>query len=192
MTGPGASLAGVVLAGGRSVRMGSDKARLRIRGTELWRRQLRVLEQAGARPLALSLRKRQRSYGWRSGEIRDPTAGAGPMGALAAALSFSESRWVAVLAVDLPRVDAAWFRRLRRKCRPGMGAVVRGPDGFEPLAAIYPSNAGHLCLENLEKGRFSLQILLGALVRRRLMVVQPLRASDRDRLTNWNTPKDLG
>lgn len=191
MTAEGAPLAGVVLAGGRSTRMGRDKARLRIRGTELWRRQIRVLEQAGARPLALALRPRQRSYGWRGGEIRDAAAGTGPMGALAAALSFSKSPWVAVLAVDLPRVDAAWFRRLRRKCQPGVGAVVRGPDGFEPLAAIYPSTARRLCLAHLGKGRLSLQTLLGSLVRRRLMVVLPLRAGDRRRLTNWNTPKDL-
>ena len=191
MTAEGAPLAGVVLAGGRSTRMGRDKARLRIRGTELWRSQIRVLEQAGARPLALALRPRQRSYGWRGGEIRDAAAGTGPMGALAAALSFSKSPWVAVLAVDLPRVDAAWFRRLRRKCQPGVGAVVRGPDGFEPLAAIYPSTAKRHCFACLEKGRLSLQTLLGSLVRHRMMVVVPLRAGDRPRLANWNTLQDM-
>jgi molybdopterin-guanine dinucleotide biosynthesis protein A len=171
--------------------MGRNKARLRIRGKELWRRQLSVLEHAGARPLALALRPRQRSYGWKGGEIRDVAAGAGPMGALAAALSFSASPWVAVLAVDLPQMDAAWFRRLRKRCRTGVGAVVRGPEGFEPLAAIYPSSARSHCLAHLAMGRFSLQSLLRSLVRHRLMVVLPLRAIDRPRLIHWNTPGDL-
>jgi len=176
-------LAGVVLVGGRSTRMGRSKARLKVDGVELWRRQLDVLARAGARTAVLALRPRQRRFGWRGGEIRDAAA-AGPLGGIAPFLG--------VLAVDMPHVDAALFRRLRRECRPGIGAVIRGPRGYEPLAAIYPREAAALCHAQVRGGRFSLQTLLAALVRRGRMAELPLRAGDRERLENWNTRRDVG
>jgi len=185
-----ARLAGVVLVGGRSARMGRNKARIRLDGVELWRRQLGVLERAGARPVFLSLRPRQRSFGWSGGEIRDAAADAGPLGGLAAALAVAPAPLVAVLAVDLPNIDAAWFRRLRQRCRPGTGAVVRGPKGYEPLAAIYPSEAAALCMARLRAGRFSLQRLVAALVRQGRILALPMRVGDRAMLANWNTGND--
>jgi len=187
-----ARLAGVVLVGGRSTRMGRDKARIRVDGVELWRRQLGVLERAGARPAFLSLRPRQRTFGWSGGEIRDTAADAGPLGGLAAALAIAPAPLVAVLAVDLPNIDAAWFRRLRRRCRPGVGAVVRGPKGYEPLAAIYPREAAALCMARLRAGRFSLQHLVAALVRQGCIETLHMRGGDRARLANWNAQKDIG
>ncbi len=184
-------LAGVVLVGGRSTRMGRSKARLKVDGVELWRRQLDVLARAGARTAVLALRPRQRRFGWRGGEIRDAAA-AGPLGGIAAALASTPAPFLAVLAVDMPHVDAALFRRLRRECRPGIGAVIRGPRGYEPLAAIYPREAAALCHAQVRGGRFSLQTLLAALVRRGRMAELPLRAGDRERLENWNTRRDVG
>jgi molybdopterin-guanine dinucleotide biosynthesis protein A len=171
--------------------MGRDKSRLAFEGTELWRRQVRVLAEAGAQPVALALRRGQRAFDWEGLQLRDAVPDAGPMGALAAALAFSAAPCVAVLAVDLPKIDAAWFRRLMRRCRPGAGAVARGPDGYEPLAAIYPAAAIELCQAHLREGRLSLQALVAALVRHRLMATLPLSEVDRARLTNWNTPRDL-
>ncbi|MGA2017335.1 MAG: NTP transferase domain-containing protein [Opitutaceae bacterium] len=187
-----ARLAGVVLVGGRSARMGRDKGRIQVAGVELWRRQLGVLMRAGARPALLSLRPGQRSFGWRGGEIRDAAANAGPLGGVAAALAAAPAPLVAVLAVDLPHMDAAWFRRLGRRCRPGSGAVVRGPLGYEPLAAIYPREAAALCMARLRAGRLSLQSLLSALVRQGRMAVLPMRMGDGARLANWNTREDAG
>jgi hypothetical protein len=70
--------------------MGRDKARLRVNRVELRRRQLGVLEQAGARPALLALPPRRRSFGWTGGEIGDAAANAGPLGGLAAAAEGSQ------------------------------------------------------------------------------------------------------
>lgn len=185
------TLAGAVLVGGRSARMGRDKARLRVGNTPLWRRQLRVLEASGARPALLVLRPRQHSFGWRGGEVRDAAPDAGPLGGLVAALLATPSPWIAVVAVDLPRIDASWFRRLRRACRPGVGAVIQSGKGYEPLAAIYPAEAAALCLARLRQRRLSLQPLVADLVSRGLMVALSARRLDRAALANWNTPEDL-
>ena len=186
------ALSGVVLVGGRSTRMGRDKARLMLDGRPLWQRQLHVLEQAGAQPVRLALRRAQRSLGDKTREIRDPLPDVGPLGGLYAALSAPGSaEWVAVLAVDLPRIEAAWFRRLRKYCRPGIGAVVVHPAGFEPLAAIYPHAALPIVTRRLARNQLALQGLVQELVRRRLMVAVPRPKALARQTENWNAPGDV-
>lgn len=182
---------GAVLAGGRSRRMGRDKATLRIGGTPLWRRQVGVLRAAGAAPLFLVRARGQRALatGRRTRLLRDAVADAGPLAGLHAALSASDAAHLAVLAVDLPAMDAAWFTALARRCAPGVGAVARTARGYEPLAAIYPRAALPLITRRLAAGELALQDLLRTLVRGRLMRVRRVRAADA-RLANWNTPAD--
>ena len=182
-------LSGVVLVGGRSRRMGRDKARLVVAGEPLWQRQVRVLERSGADPVGLALRPRQRSFGEKHREIRDTTVDAGPLGGLYTALALSPTPWLAVLAVDMPQVDPGWFRRLRRSCRPGMGAVYFTAAGYEPLAAIYPREALPLVEKSLRAGKFTLQQLVAGLIRQRRLVAVPLPARQAWRAANWNTPR---
>jgi molybdopterin-guanine dinucleotide biosynthesis protein A len=172
--------------------MGRDKARLLWRGTPLWRRQVRVLARAGARPVLLALRPRQRSFGLRGREIRDGQADSGPLSGLCAALAASSSaQRVAVLAVDMPHVDAVWFRRLEARCRPGVGAVMFAAEGFEPLAAIYPRSALAVVVRRLRRGHLALQGLVAELVRRGEMVALRLPPKERWRAANWNEPGDV-
>jgi molybdopterin-guanine dinucleotide biosynthesis protein A len=188
----GAGFSGVVLVGGRSQRMGRDKARLLWDGVPLWRRQRRLLERAGARPVLLALRPYQRSFGERAREIRDRHTDLGPISGLQAALAASAAEWVAVLAVDMPHIDPAWFRRLRARCRPGgVGAVVVEPEGYQPLAAIYPGAALPIVARRIQEGKLSLQGLVAELVRRRRLVPLRLAKSERWRAANWNHPADL-
>ncbi len=182
-------LTGVVIAGGRSKRMGRDKARLCVDGVALWRRQQRVLAAAGARPMLFALRGGQRRFASGLRVVRDTRSGVGPIAGVHAALRACESEWLAVLAVDLPRVEAAWFEKLGALCRPGRGAVGISRDGFfEPFAAIYPRTA----LPEIERvvvaeqGSRSLQPVLRELVARGVMKVVRLSAREQAALFNWN------
>ena len=182
-------LTGVVIAGGRSTRMGRDKARLRIDDVPLWRRQQRVLAAAGARPVLFALRAGQRRFAPGLAVVRDTRSGIGPIAGVHAALAACESEWLAVLAVDLPRVEAAWFRKLARLCGPGQGAVGISREGFfEPFAAIYP----RAVLPEVERavaaeqGSRSLQPLLRELMARGAMRAVRLTARAQATLFNWN------
>ena len=163
-------LTGVVLAGGRSTRMGRDKARLVVDGLPLWRRQTLVLKAAGAATVLVALRTRQRSLGRPRHEIRDTRSDAGPMAGIHAALQAARTDWIATLAVDLPQLPPTWFRLLARRCGERSGAMARTAAGFEPLAAIYPRAALPVFSRHLARGQFSLQQLAAELVRRRLLV----------------------
>jgi molybdopterin-guanine dinucleotide biosynthesis protein A len=170
--------------------MGRDKARLRSGGETLWQRQVRVLRETGAEPVVVVRREDQRVLGRGVRHVRDAFADAGPLAGVQAALSATEASWVAVVAVDMPAVDADWFVGLRQLCRRGVGAVARHADGFEPLAAIYPREALPAITRRLERGEHSMQALVRALVRVRRMKVIRLAAADRWRVENWNHPGD--
>ena len=137
---PPLEFSAVVLAAGHSTRMGSDKALLEFAGVALWRRQHAMLRQAGAAEIFISAREEQL---WAQGEhvVRDAVAGGGPLGGLVAALERAAHGHLAVLAVDLPNMEAKWFQSLLAECSAGVGAVARrtgNGDFFEPLAAVYP------------------------------------------------------
>ena len=178
---------GAVLAGGESRRLGYDKAGALLGGEPLWRRQFRVLRSAGAEPVVLVRRPGQETPDgppcW-----RDVVRSSGPLGGLHAALSRRSAPWVAVLAVDMPGIDAAWFRWLRGFCRPGVGAMARHASAVEPLAAIYPAEALAEIAARLQRRDLSLQRLALALASAGRMTLLPLPASRAADAESINTP----
>lgn len=183
------SFGAVLLAAGRSSRMGSDKALLSCGGEPLWRRQLAVLQQAGAEEIFLSVRPEQTWAPVEHPVVRDVANDVGPLAGIAAALARCRQTHLIVLAVDLPRVEVAWFRRLAACCEPGVGAVGHGERFFEPLAAIYPQEVSPLVAAALTAKDYSLQGLIRTAGAR--MRACPLSATEQANLTNWNSPADL-
>jgi molybdopterin-guanine dinucleotide biosynthesis protein A len=182
---------GVILAGGRSSRMGTDKALLEIDGQQLWRRQYDLLAQAGASEHFVSVRPEQ---DWLPNAIKrvdDKTADCGPLAGLVAVAEQVNGTHLIVLAVDLPRLPLVWLTRLQAICQSGRGAVGVGSGGrFEPLAAIYPAEIFPLMREALKSGELSLQRLLSSACVAGLMREQAIQESELSWFENWNTPAD--
>jgi molybdopterin-guanine dinucleotide biosynthesis protein A len=185
------SLSGTVLAGGESRRMGRDKAMLCLNKKPLWVRQKQVLLESGAQPVTVVRKRGQPQLEGNPHLLYDTVDGAGPLAGLHAALLACRTNLLAVLAVDMPQIDAAWFRWLSGFCRPGVGTVVRIPSGFEPLAAIYPREALATVTSHLRLEDRSLQHLAIALVQAHRLVAVPLAESERHHLLNWNAPHDV-
>lgn len=182
---------GFVLAGGASRRMGSDKAALLIHGEPFWKRQVRVLGEAGATSVTLVRAPHQPTLSPDVPQIHDAIAHIGPLAGLHAALKHALQPSIAILAIDMPAIDAGWFRWLRGFGSPGAGAIACRDGRFEPLAAIYPRRALPLIARQIEQGRHSLQALMEVLVDAGLMKTVPLSAAETWRVANWNTPRDV-
>lgn len=182
---------GAVLTGGQSRRMGRDKALLQFGGELLWRRQARVLREAGVSDVLLVRRPGQTVLDPAVTHLRDSYVEVGPIAGLHATLLATTKPWVAVLAVDLPRIEAGWFERLKALCRRGCGAVAHHADGYEPLAAIYPREALAPVIEQLHARHYSLQKLVAWLVRADRMAVVALTPAERAAVENWNTPESV-
>lgn len=107
-----ATFSGAVLTGGRSTRMGRDKAFVLCAGRPMADIARTALLEAGASEV-LSVggdRRRLAQLGFVA--IADETAGTGPLGGLLTALRAAGDDWVAVLSCDLPWASAATVREL--------------------------------------------------------------------------------
>ena len=186
-----APFSAVLLAAGRSKRMGREKALLPLGGRPLWRRQRDVLRTAGAGELLLSARPVQRwalrAAGF-TAIVHDPEPDRGPLAGIVAALAAATHERVAVLAIDLPRLPARWFAELAAASTENCGVVGRRGRTFEPLAAVYPRKMLPLARAALARGDLALQPLLQTAVDAGLLHVRRIAAREAPWFTNWNTP----
>jgi len=143
---------GVILVGGKSRRMGVDKAFLEIEGTPLFERVLRVFTDIFARTILIgSQRERFARYGLSCYPDMYPGSA---LGGLYTGLMHAETPYIFVSACDVPFPSGAVARHLV-SLRDGFDAVVaKGADGFEPLFAVYASSCREPMRRLLEKDNF--------------------------------------
>lgn len=103
---------GVVLAGGRSSRMGRDKALLPWQGRPLIEHQIALLQAAGVDSVRVS-GDRPDYQG-----IADPTAHSGPLGGIAGIAAASDDGELLIIPVDMPRLQPSLLRRLLTEATP--------------------------------------------------------------------------
>lgn len=96
---PPSDVSGYVLAGGKSSRMGQDKALLELASKPLVLRAVEKLRQVCAEVSILGNREELVAY---APVIRDLHEGCGPLGGIEAALAHTTKTWNLFMAVDMP------------------------------------------------------------------------------------------
>jgi len=158
----------VILAGGKSQRMGQDKALLRVGKRTLMDHAYRVAEE-----LKLSCRV-----------IKvDCQAGFGPIGGIQTALRSSKAQKVLFLCCDMPFLSAGLVRKLFVLEEDALFVEADGRVGF-PFCLT--SNLLPVVEQRLESGKLSLQGFA-----RDFGQILPVPESDWFQLTNINTPEQL-
>jgi molybdopterin-guanine dinucleotide biosynthesis protein A len=182
----------VLLAGGKSSRMGRDKAGILVDGRPLWERQLGILRRLGPAELFIS-GKPDGPYADAGLEIvPDLTPGCGPLSGLEASFRYATQPLVLVLAIDLPAMTAEFLSRLLSFAGAGDGGVIPRLDGrFEPLAAIYSRACLPLVQERLHSGDFSMRGFVREAIACQLVIPWELPPVDATCFVNVNTPADL-
>lgn len=150
--------AGIVLAGGRSSRMGVAKAGLEWHGSTLLYRTSALLARTVGGPVVVVGAPDQQLPALPSGVrvVADPVEGRGPMQGLAAGLAAVADRAPAafVCSTDLPLLHPAFVRRVLRGFElPGVDVVLPVARGFrQPLAAGYRTALAGLVEKLLAEG----------------------------------------
>ena len=121
----------VVLAGGESRRMGTDKTRLDVGGRPVLDRVLDAVADAGRVVVVGPERPVARPVLW----TREQPSGGGPAAAVAAGLALVEQPSVVVVAGDLPLLTRDAVTALQEASRAHDGAVLVDDDGEEQLLA---------------------------------------------------------
>ncbi|OFW67057.1 MAG: hypothetical protein A2Z12_03980 [Actinobacteria bacterium RBG_16_68_21] len=154
-----------ILAGGKSSRFGSDKARAERDGLPLIVGIAQSLESATSDVTVVAAAAGAYSdLGLRT--LGDIEVGKGPMGGLATAMDdLTESHdgdWLLLAACDLVDVDPRWVDLLTEHVVGVRAVAFRGADGWEPVFALYHTDLRTEIADRLEGGRRSLQALLDA------------------------------
>jgi molybdopterin-guanine dinucleotide biosynthesis protein A len=129
-----------VLTGGKSERMGHDKAFLRLpSGSTLLENALAVASAVAGEVGIVGPRQRYGTYAWAGEIVEDIFPGRGPLGGIHAALSITQTEWNIFLAVDLPQVSADLLRWMLQQAREaGKQVTVASVDGgLHPLCGVY-------------------------------------------------------
>ncbi len=178
---------GLLLAGGRSSRMGSDKALLPFREGPLIDRRFRLLASVTDYTYVSANRDQEKLKEYGPYPLLVDADGAGPLAGLLAAFRHSaEAAWL-VLAVDMPYVERNDLVALIAGRTPDTEAVafynpaITGP---EPLCTLYESASGPRLFAGAAVGRMSPRRLLEEAETRLLPAPQP------DTFRNLNTPAD--
>lgn len=178
----------VILAGGQSRRMGTDKAALRCREQTFLQRIATQLCGFEERLLSVDRAGRFPAHGF--AEVEDLVPGRGPMGGLYAALRACAAPYLLAVSCDMPLFTAALGEYLCAFVSEqyDVFAAVTRMGKVQPLCAVYSKRAAetlHLCLE---EGDYR---IMNALARLRVKYV-PLCHSvyPDDAVRNINTPAD--
>jgi molybdenum cofactor guanylyltransferase len=178
-----------VLAGGRSSRMGQDKALMRIGGRTLLERALDKLPTArvaGARSDLSAF----------APVIPDIHPDCGPLSGIEAALAASQSTFNVFLPVDMPLLPAsflAWM--LHRAQITGARATIPRLSGQpQPLCAVYQRDLLPTITSALQRGEYKVMAAIG---QGDLFDVEMLASTSLEPATpvyrwfhNCNTPED--
>lgn len=182
-------VSGLILAGGQSRRMGSDKALLLHNGQSQLARIAALLECVVDR-VYVSTRneQRQESERRRFPQIIDRYDNIGPVAGILTALEdYPHVDWL-VVACDLPNIDEQTLRFLldRRTAEQPFIAFKSSQDGLpEPLCALYAAGNADIIRRFVDDGIVCpRQILIRSDT---LLLEQPNPAA----LDNINTPDDL-
>ena len=111
--------AGYILVGGKSSRLGRDKALVKVGGAPLVLRVANALRPAVDTVTLVGSREKYRQLGLRV--IPDAVTGFGPLAGILAALEDTLTRWNLVVACDMPNLTQAflksWCPWTRTACR---------------------------------------------------------------------------
>lgn len=144
---------GLILMGGVSSRMGSDKSELNYHGKKQKEFVRELLEAVGIKSY-YSVREDKGN----SDEIHDVFSNIGPFGGICSAFQKDPNSAWFVMATDLPFVNAPLIQKLIRQRNPSkVATVVKGKNNkhLEPLIAIYESRANDVFMQYLEQGNLS-------------------------------------
>ena len=187
-------ISAIVLAGGKSSRMGRDKALLNINGSALLTRICLLANQCATQTYVVTpWSEKYQSFVPSSCQlvkeqlVLNATSNT-PLIGFFQGMQLVKTEWVLLLACDLPYLSSSqvkqWMPALATVLPTEIALLPRHPKGWEPLCGFYRRN----CLSSLEAylrdGGKSFQSWLAR------HPVKELPIGDRTCLFNCNTPQD--
>jgi len=180
------TLDGLLVAGGKSRRMGRSKATLLVEGEPLWQRTLRLLRECGCDRLFVAAPERPEWLPPGAEWLADP--GRGPLGGIAAGLAATRADHLLALAVDLPGLTRDFLIRHASERQKDRSLIPKRAQWFEGLCAFYASNARTTAERLARSEDRSLQNFVRELLETDRADTPVIPEDEAHHLRNWNSP----
>jgi len=184
-------MTGIILAGGRNTRIGTNKAFLEINGARLIDRTITIFQ--GIFEEIIVVTNSPLSYLDQNVTIvTDILENKGPFGGLYTGLFFTSSQHAFVCACDMPFLDGSFIKYMIEHCADYDVVVPFSGDGLQPLHAIYDKKCLPAMLNFLERDKLKIIDLYKGL--KILTIKEDIIASfdsGRKMFLNINTHADL-
>jgi molybdopterin-guanine dinucleotide biosynthesis protein A len=184
------SVTAFVLAGGKSMRMGADKALLEIGGVPLLSHALKLAGSVTSEVRIVGSTEKFAAFGL---VVEDVYRDRGPLGGIHAALSSAATDISLMLAVDMPFVRQVFLEYLILRARESSATVTvpRSYGGFQPLCAVYRREFGAVAETALRSGKNKIDSLFGEVSIRIIEEDELRRAAFRSEMfRNLNTAEE--
>lgn len=176
-------ITGIVIAGGRSSRMGQNKALIQYNGVRLIDNAIKML--INFTDIVLVSSNEELKY-IQYPIIEDEFDNLGPIGGLYSCLLASKTDCNLVIPCDVPNISVNLYRELLGDCEKYDAVIPVLPDGkYEPLVACYNKSI----LPLIEDAIRAIDYKMVNLINR--ANVKFVRVDDTKQFKNINTPDDL-
>ena len=179
-----------ILAGGRSSRMGSDKALLTVGGQNLLQRTLQTAATLAGRTCIVGPEERYGSFGE---TIKDIYPGCGPLAGIHAALTASRTDLNLILSVDMPVMNTEFLQWLVTEAirTDELIVVPDAAGGLQPLCATYRPAVVPIAEQALKAGDYKIGHLFSRVPTRILPEQEIIAAGFSPEIfQNINTPEE--
>lgn len=181
---------GIILAGGKSSRMGTDKGLQMLCGKPLISYAIQLLSGVCSTIIISSSSDAYKSFGYQV--VADEFPGIGPMGGIYSALKQSKTEKNLVLSCDLPFVSEDLMSYILDKASGFEVAVPwLGNRHYEPLCGFYRLSVLDHLSSFIQKGNYKLPDLFEEIRINRLMINSELSFYDERLFLNINSKHDL-
>lgn len=181
-------LTGIILAGGKSSRMGREKGLVEFHGKPLIQYGIDLLARYTDHLLISSDNSDYLPFGLEL--VPDAITGQGPVAGLAASLQHSATPWNLVIACDLPFLEPGLIDILLESDHESQAVIPVHHGGMEPLVGRYHSDLATQFAQAVSSGNLALHKLLLTMKVHYLEVGQQIEQHPR-MFTNFNTMNDL-
>jgi molybdopterin-guanine dinucleotide biosynthesis protein A len=185
-------ITGVILSGGKSIRMGKNKAFIQVEGVPIVERIHRLFQELFEEVIIVTNEKNLFSK-FDSRICSDLIPGKGALGGLYTGIVFSSFNYSFCVACDMPFIKKSLVSYLIENAANEDVIVPRTKDGLQPLHAIYSKNCVDPIRKSIEEGKSKIvdiydQVNVKIIDEKDFLCFDPRRES----FINVNTPEELG
>lgn len=185
------SITGIILSGGKSLRMGQNKAFIEIEGVPIVNRISTLFKELFQEVIIVTNEKEL----FKDLDLKiytDILPNKGALGGLYTGIYFSKFNYSFCVACDMPFINKSLVHYLAKKMAGEDVIVPRTIDGLQPLHALYSKNCLHPIKAVIDQGKYKIMDFY-SMVKVRIVEEDEFISIDPSKgsFINVNTPDEL-